>query len=285
MIHIEIFTDPMMGLSYESEPFLRYLETHFEGKITFSYTMAGLVRDVHDFMTSAEIALGDEKGLAAYNQRLAKIYKAEESISGLPMNMDDFKLFTPEENSTILLNLAYKTAELMNPDLAESFLYLLRYKTIVEGRQTTKKEEILKIAKEIGINIYDFEQMLDSHIAKENLYKDFQRVKHLKIYSLPAYLISFEGKSLLLQGVARTVDFLRAIDTLTDGRVIPHNVPRTHDHLERLLQKHPLISLIELRNIYDFSTLNEVEDFLSFQIKKGNCVLDGHFVKKSISYR
>lgn len=36
MIHIEIFIDPIMGLSYESEPFLRYLETHFEGKITFS---------------------------------------------------------------------------------------------------------------------------------------------------------------------------------------------------------------------------------------------------------
>lgn len=47
------------------------------------------------------------------------------------MNMDDFKLFTPEEKSTILLNLAHKIAELINPDLAERFLYLLRYKTIV----------------------------------------------------------------------------------------------------------------------------------------------------------
>ncbi|MFS1221538.1 hypothetical protein [Enterococcus lactis] len=96
----------------------------------------------------------------------------------------------------------------------------------------------------MGINIYDFEQMLDSHIAKENLYKDFQRVEHLKIYSLPAYLISFEGKSLLLQGVARTVDFLTAIDTLTDGQIVSHNVPRTHELFGTIATKVPF-------NIFD----------------------------------
>ena len=95
-----------------------------------------------------------------------------------------------------------------------------------------------------NINIYDFEQMLDSHIAKENLYKDFQRVEHLKIYSLPAYLISFEGKSLLLQGVARTVDFLTAIDTLTDGQIVSHNVPRTHEPFGTIATKVPF-------NIFD----------------------------------
>ena len=48
---ITTFTDPMMGLSWECEPVFRKLETHFRNKLEFRYLMAGLVRDVSDFMT------------------------------------------------------------------------------------------------------------------------------------------------------------------------------------------------------------------------------------------
>lgn len=57
-IKITVFTDPMMGLSYESEPVREKLEKTFEGKIEFDYVMALLVRDVSDFMLPKEIALG-----------------------------------------------------------------------------------------------------------------------------------------------------------------------------------------------------------------------------------
>ena len=54
MEHIVLttFTDPMMGLSYEHEPVLRQLETHFGAQIEFRTVMALLVRDAHDFMTA-----------------------------------------------------------------------------------------------------------------------------------------------------------------------------------------------------------------------------------------
>lgn len=48
MLKITTFTDPMMGLSYESEPFLRQLETHFSQQICFVYAMGGLVENVTD---------------------------------------------------------------------------------------------------------------------------------------------------------------------------------------------------------------------------------------------
>ncbi|WGE89692.1 hypothetical protein [Actinobacillus arthritidis] len=49
MLKITVFTDPMMGLSYESEPFLRQLETHFPNQLQFAYVMGGLVRNVADW--------------------------------------------------------------------------------------------------------------------------------------------------------------------------------------------------------------------------------------------
>ena len=60
---ITTFTDPMMGLSYESEPVFRKLETHFEGQIEFRCVMAGLVRDVSDFMTPEERSMEPETGI------------------------------------------------------------------------------------------------------------------------------------------------------------------------------------------------------------------------------
>ncbi|AGH37326.1 DSBA oxidoreductase [Bibersteinia trehalosi USDA-ARS-USMARC-188] len=34
------FTDPMMGLTYESEPFFRQLETHFGDQVALKFVMA-----------------------------------------------------------------------------------------------------------------------------------------------------------------------------------------------------------------------------------------------------
>ena len=59
-ITLTTFTDPMMGLSYECEPVMRKLETHFAGQIEFHYAMGLLVRNVHDFMMPEDYADTDE---------------------------------------------------------------------------------------------------------------------------------------------------------------------------------------------------------------------------------
>jgi len=78
------FTDPMMGLSYEQEPVYEKLAAHFGDRLVFHYVMSGLVRDVSDFMVPEEKALPAEEGIRLYNRRLARIYKGEEAIGGLP---------------------------------------------------------------------------------------------------------------------------------------------------------------------------------------------------------
>ena len=79
-IIITVFTDPMMGLSYESEPILERLQIEYAGRIEVRYVMSLLVRDVSDFMTPDELALESEAGIQRYCERLAMIYKSEETI-------------------------------------------------------------------------------------------------------------------------------------------------------------------------------------------------------------
>ena len=92
MTHMEkviltAFTDPMMGLSYESEPIMGCLQKEYGDVIEFRNVMGLLARDVSDFMTTEERSLKPEEGISLYCIRLAQIYKSEESIGKLPINI------------------------------------------------------------------------------------------------------------------------------------------------------------------------------------------------------
>ena len=58
-IILTTFTDPMMGLSYESEPIMDRLKKEYGDIIEFRNVMGLLVRDVSDFMTPEEQARAD----------------------------------------------------------------------------------------------------------------------------------------------------------------------------------------------------------------------------------
>ena len=57
------FTDPMMGLSYESEPIMERLQKEYGDRIEFRNVMGLLVRGVSDYMTPEERALKPEEGI------------------------------------------------------------------------------------------------------------------------------------------------------------------------------------------------------------------------------
>ena len=101
-ISLVTFTDPMMGLSYECEPIFRKLETHFAGKIEFHYIMSLLVRDVYELVDPDDLKFGKEVAIKNYNAKLAEIYRLEEDLGGLPINMDGFNLFSVNETSASL---------------------------------------------------------------------------------------------------------------------------------------------------------------------------------------
>ena len=193
------FTDPMMGLSYESEPIMETLAARYAGRITFRYVMSVLVRDVSDFMTGAELALPSEEGIRQYCRRLACIYKSEESIGGLPIHMEGFCLFDPEHRSSRPLCLAYKAAQLADPERADDFLRNLRLATVFYTRPTTHEEEILAVVRQTGIEESAFLSAYRDGRAEEALRQDLAFGQRLGVRSLPAYLIQYEEKAVMLQ--------------------------------------------------------------------------------------
>lgn len=212
-ILLTVFTDPMMGLSYESEPILDALARRYGDMLTIRYVMSVLVQDVSDFMTSAERVLLPEEGIPLYCKRLAQIYKSEESVGGLPINMEGFRLFDPEHRSSRPLCLAYKAAQIAAPEIADAFLLNLRHATVLDCRPTTHEEEILAVVRASGIEEAAFFAAFRDGRAEAALEQDLALGRRMGIPSLPAYAIRYRDKALFLQSF-EIGDFAAAIDNL-----------------------------------------------------------------------
>ena len=215
-IILTTFTDPMMGLTYEMEPIYERLAGEYGDQIEFRWVMSVLVKDVSDFMTPQERAMEPEAGIRRYNTRLARIYKSEEAIGGLPIHMEGFCLFDPEHRTSRPLNLAYKAAQLADSNQADVFLVNLRHATVLDCRPTTHLEEIMRVVRNTGIDEAAFLQHFNDGTAEVALESDLALTRRLGIRSLPMCLIQRGEKTLLLQSFDYA-DFDQAIqDDLLD---------------------------------------------------------------------
>ena len=258
-VMITTFTDSMMGLSYECEPIFRKLETHYGHLIEFQYVMSGLVKDVYRLVHALDLKKGKEYAIAEYNKRLAKIYEEEESISGMPVNMTDFHLFSPEHTSSIPLNLAYEAVKLTDMEKADPFLYNLRFATIVECRPTTHLDEIRKVVRNTGIREEMFMEHYQDGSAEKCLKADIEKCLAYGIFSLPSYLIQYKEKAVLVQELIGYDSFVSLIDEISEGRIRPIKPILSSESLWEFFQKHPLISPIEIREAFDLESMNEVD--------------------------
>lgn len=269
LLRLTTFTDPMMGLSYESEPVMRKIETHFAGQVEFRYTMGVLVRDVHDFMIPEDYASTPEQSIRNYNKRLAAIYKQEEEISGMPIVMQDFRLFDAEHTTSRPLCLAFKAVQRVMPEKAEQFLYRLRFATIVETRPTTHREELLRVVRQTGIDEGEFLAAYTDGRAEAALQHDLYVCQSLGIRGLPAHILHYGRRHVIVPGVADYNTLTSAISTLTDGAVQPQSVTADTDTLRALVARHPLISPIEVSQAFDLYHPEDVKQFIQPLIDDG----------------
>ena len=199
-IILTTFTDPMMGLTYEMEPIYDRLKQEYGDQIEFRWVMSLLVRDVSDFMTPRERAMEPEAGIRAYNARLAQIYKSEESIGGLSINMEGFCLFDTEHRSSRPLNLAYKAAQLADPEKADDFLINLRHATVIDCRPTTHEDVILDLVRGTGIDEALFKRHYSDGTAEAALKNDLSYTARLGIHALPSCLVQLGDRAVLVRG-------------------------------------------------------------------------------------
>lgn len=124
-------------------------------------------------------------------------------------------------------------------------------------------QEILKVAIKSALNIKKFLVAYNNGSAERAFQSDLAIRDRLNIHSLPSYLIQYKNEGALIQNLVDYNGFVDVFYNLSRGLIKPEPPEQNIETLRVFLNKHPLISPIELREAFNFGTIEEVKSFIT----------------------
>lgn len=237
-IIITNFTDPVCTWCWGSEPIFRKLQTHFKDKIEFKFIMGGLVKDARDFMNykSADFT--------KFNKQIANHWLEANARHKMPVNAQNFDLFSSEFASSYPQSIAYKAAQLIDKQKADEFLYLLRFSVAARALKISHENVLIQLANECNLDISKFLEYIDNGVAKEEFQKDLEFTKRYMVSGFPTFLISYNGEELMLKGFNRYENFKSIIENISNFKEEKPEI--SSQNLLNFMQNHPIMSLFEI---------------------------------------
>lgn len=258
-IEILAFTDPVCTWCWGSEPVLRKLETYYGDAVHIRYVMGGLVKDIRDFYDNANDIGGDPE---RSNVQIARHWLEASARHGMPVRTEGFLLFSADTTSTYPQNIAFKAAELTDSKLAPRYLRRIREASAAEARETGRKEVLVELANEAGLDVPTFIGHLNDGSAEKAFREDLETTRCYGVRGFPTFLFSHAGKDLLLRGYQDFRAVQAVIDTLTGGKVQARAPESGPDGVLAFLQRYGRAAPIEVATVFGLS-LGESEKILA----------------------
>lgn len=114
--------------------------------------------------------------------------------------------------------MAYEAARLSNPERAYDYLLCLRRATILESIQTTRGDELLRLAEQVNIDRNLLLQHLKDGSAEAAFRADEKDALACAVHTLPAYRIRCGSRERMIRYLADAGTFIRVIDDLTEEK-------------------------------------------------------------------
>lgn len=283
-IEVIEFTDPVCTWCWGSEPVLKKLEAVYGEQLKISFIMGGLVEDIRTFRDERNKIGGD---LLQDNQNIAKHWLEASERHGMPVKIEGFNLFTEDHPSTYPTNIAYKAAQFQGEKLASKFLRRIREATAVESKQTNRREVLLELAGECGLNVMEFERSLSNGTAESSFREDQKIARGYGVSGFPTFLIRnlTDSKELLLSGYQPFENFRRAINRISNGKATEKKLYKTEDEIVNFIGKYDRVAPVEISTVFDLpeeelsSTLKSLEQQKRVIITRAG---NGYFILKEL---
>ena len=82
-------------------------------------------------------------------------------------------------------------------------------------RPTTKREELLRVVRDCGIDEEQFTRYFDGPAAQDALWSDLRYGDSFGIFQLPAFAVSKGDKALMFTGVPTATMLARAVESVS----------------------------------------------------------------------
>ena len=258
-LEILAFTDPVCTWCWGSEPVLRKLTTWYGDAVQIRYVMGGLVEDIRNFYDHANDIGGDPESA---NAQIARHYLEASARHGMPVRTEGFRLFTAETVSTYPQNIAFKAAELTNPPLATRYLRRLREAAAAEAREIGRREVLIELASEVGLDLAGFIGHLNDGSAEAAFREDLATTRRYGARGFPTFVFRYGEREVMLRGSQRFAAMQAVIDTLSGGALRGRAPQRTRQSLLDFIRTHRRVAPVELTTVFDLAT-DELESMLA----------------------
>lgn len=285
-IIITNFTDPVCVWCWGTEPVFRALETHYPDQIEFRYITGGLVDDIDHF---ADASNGIDGGSEGANKQIMSHWLEATDRHGMPIKAEGFHLFSKEYPSTYPQNIAYKAAQIADPEKADAFLRRMREATLTEAKVTSNPDVQIELASEVGINIAAFIKAIRSGEAEKKFKADLAITYSTGVRGFPSFLVkTSEGRQVLVRGYKTLAEFQEIISYLTDSSLVTTKVIPSFETLNQLLEIHPKLAIEEVRQAFDFLNQKKADEWMEQFVEDGRIVKEAagtsYFIRKASTF-
>ncbi len=282
-MEIMAFTDPVCTWCWGSEPVLRKLQTWYGDAIRIRYVMGGLVADIRAFHDRANDIGGDPE---RSNAQIARHWLDASERHGMPVQTEGFRLFTAETVSTYPQNIAFKAAELTNADLAARYLRRVREASAAEGRETGRREVLLELASEVGLDLAAFVGHLQDGSAEAAFQADLETTRRYGARGFPTFVFRHGEREMMVRGYQSFAAMQAIIETMSGGQLKGRAPGRTADDLLGFLQTYGRAAPVELTTVFELG-VGDLETMLAGLAAAGRirrvAAGNGHFWERTVT--
>lgn len=241
-IEIYVFIDPLCPECWALEPALKKLLIEFGDKISIRHVLTGR-------LTSLNIS-------KKAPSEIAKVWERTASRSG--MSCDGDVWFEDPISKPSTASVAVKAAELQGKKAGLRFLRKLQEVLFLEKQNITKKEILINIARNAGLDVEEFKKDLISEAACKAFQCDLKITREMDVDESPT-LVFFNNENIEEEGIKLSGTYPYEIYVQVLAEILQRKpVSRPLPPLEDFLSYFKFVATKEIAVVYNLSC-QEVE--------------------------
>jgi putative protein-disulfide isomerase len=209
-------TDPFCTWCWGQEPALQRVRETYRDQVEFAFVMGGLVEDFESFCDAAN-DITDPADVAPH---------WEEAAASHGMPVDPSVWHDDPPTSSYPACIAYEAAALQDEQTAHRYLRRLREAIAVEGQNIERRDVLVAIAADVGLDVEAFEGALDHGRARSAFEEDRRWARRRGAATFPTFRVAASGDERWLRG-------FQSFDTL--AAALESVAPRLDRHEPRSL--------------------------------------------------
>ncbi|MFX1521132.1 MAG: DsbA family protein [Promethearchaeota archaeon] len=260
IIEVVEYQDPYCTWCWGSEPILRKIQELYGDQVKITVKAGGLIETL------------DEQIAQQWFVQVAQHWLDASERHGMPVDVQVWQDLQGEFRSTYPANIAYKAAQMQNPELADKFLRRMREAAAAERRYIHKREVQVELAMEVGLDSEKFVEVLETNSAEKAFYEDLEEFRATGSKAYPTFLIThMQGKRALLTGYRRFEFFERILKDLAGDELVKKKLEATSENILAFIRKYDKVATREVAEVFDLTDM-QAKDMLEILESEGSVV-------------